>query len=86
MCRFDGEAMVHAVCFEDGKAKSYGNHWLRTFRYGVEKAAGCNIFLRVRAPDPSRRHHAAVQRCRGLPVRARACNAQLRILRDSRAS
>lgn len=51
-CRFDGEAMLHAVCFEGGKAKSYTNHWLRCYRFCTERAAGCNLTLRVRAATP----------------------------------
>jgi carotenoid cleavage dioxygenase-like enzyme len=46
--RVDGEAMIHAVKFEDGKAKSYANHWLRCARFVDEHAAGQNIYLRVR--------------------------------------
>ena len=46
-CRFDGEGMVHAVHFQDGQAKSYSNHWLRTKRFLAEAAAGSNLFLRV---------------------------------------
>lgn len=39
--------MVHAVYFGDGEAKSYCNHWIRCKRYLYEKAAGCNLFVRV---------------------------------------
>ena len=39
-CRFDGDAMIHAVRFADGKALSYQNHWLRTPRFLVEQQSG----------------------------------------------
>ena len=50
VCRFDGDAMVHAIHFAGGKAKSYCNHWIRTQRYLMEKAAGFNLLMRVRSP------------------------------------
>lgn len=39
--------MLHAVYFDNGRAKAYTNHWIRTKRLLLEKAAGCNLFLRV---------------------------------------
>jgi Retinal pigment epithelial membrane protein len=47
-CRFDGEAMMHAISFSNGQARSYTNHWLRCKRYLYEKAAGTPLYLRVR--------------------------------------
>ena len=48
VCRFDGEAMVHAVYFAGGRALSYQNHWLRAPRFLLERAAGTPLWPRVR--------------------------------------
>jgi carotenoid cleavage dioxygenase-like enzyme len=47
-CRFDGDAMVHAVHLEGGRAVAYTNHWLRTNRFVIERAAGMTMWPRVR--------------------------------------
>lgn len=46
--RFDGDGMVHAVHFGEGKAKSYSNHWIRCDRFVEERDAGSNVYMRVR--------------------------------------
>jgi carotenoid cleavage dioxygenase-like enzyme len=48
LCRFDGDGMVHAVHFGEGKAKSYSNHWIRCDRFVEEREAGSNVYMRVR--------------------------------------
>jgi len=40
---FDGDGMVHAFRFRDGRA-SYRNRWVRTARFGRERAAGESLF------------------------------------------
>ena len=46
-CRFDGDAMVHAVYFDKGKACSYANHQLRTPKLAAEQATGYDTELKV---------------------------------------
>jgi carotenoid cleavage dioxygenase-like enzyme len=58
LSRFDGEGMVHAIRFGEGQAKSYTNHWIRCKRYLYEKAAGYNMFSRVRATAATGQPHA----------------------------
>lgn len=43
---FDGDGMVHAVAFRDGRA-SYRNRWVRTRGFEVESAEGRNRFRGV---------------------------------------
>jgi len=40
---FDGDGMVHAFRFRDGRA-SYRNRWVRTARFARERAAGESLF------------------------------------------
>lgn len=59
-CSFDGEAMLHAVYFSEGKAMAYHNHWLRTPRWFAERAHKAALYLRVRS---CRAGHACFRRC-----------------------
>ena len=50
---FDGDGMVHAVAFRDGKA-TYRNRWLRTAGFVTEQEAGHAIWPGLMdRPDPS---------------------------------
>ena len=62
LCRFDGDAMVHAVWLEDGAAKSYHNHLLRTPRALAEADAPVDAEPRV-CCRPMPAHNTALQIC-----------------------
>jgi carotenoid cleavage dioxygenase-like enzyme len=50
---FDGDGMVHAVAFRDGKA-TYRNRWIRTAGFAAEQEAGHAIWLGLMdRPDPA---------------------------------
>jgi carotenoid cleavage dioxygenase-like enzyme len=50
---FDGDGMVHAIAFHNGKA-TYRNRWLRTAGFAAEQEAGHAIWPGLMdRPDPS---------------------------------
>jgi hypothetical protein len=51
VCRFDGDAMLHAVHFRAGKALTYHSHWLRTPRFLFQRAYGGPLWPLVRLPS-----------------------------------
>jgi len=43
---FDGDGMIHAIQFEDGRA-SYANRWIRTWAFVEEEKAGASLWTGV---------------------------------------
>lgn len=68
MCRFDGDAMAHAVYFANGQALSYHRHWLRAPMFLTERNFGANLIPRVRSPA---RMALLTLTCRACPALSR---------------
>lgn len=49
---FDGDGMVHALTFDDGRAR-YLNRWIRTARFEAQQAADRALFAGMRDSRPS---------------------------------
>src|SRR5262245_17561728 len=43
---FDGDGMIHAVHFDDGRA-TFRNRWVRTSAFLAEEEAGCSLWRGV---------------------------------------
>jgi carotenoid cleavage dioxygenase-like enzyme len=61
---FDGDGMVHAISFEDGRAR-YRNRWIRTAAFRREEAAGHALWAGVMEPP----HGNPIGTARGLPFK-----------------
>ena len=57
---FDGDGMVHAVHFEDGRA-SYANRWVRTKAFALEQEAGRALFCGIMEPVELDNPHGPVK-------------------------
>jgi carotenoid cleavage dioxygenase-like enzyme len=42
---YDGDAMVHCIRIQDGKATAYSNTWLRSPRFVANESAGKELYV-----------------------------------------
>ena len=89
VCRFDGDGMVHALHFQDGKAQSYSNHWIRCDRFVEEQEKGSNVYMRVRlmlfrAPEPLTRTECPMPLCTVMMQTSLPCQSPCTVANTTR--